>query len=151
MKRRDFITLLGGAAAWPLTARAQQGERVQHIGSLQGHSADNPAAQSSLAAFTQRLQELGWAEGRNLHIDYYCAAGDLSRTRAAAASKWSPQRGRRQLHVHLRGFASSVTPQIAAAVIPPSATRSKTSSGVPIGVIFSNSRCGNPPQAPRQR
>jgi hypothetical protein len=51
------------------------------------------------------------------------------------------------VHVHLRGFVSSVTPQIAAAVIPLSATSSKTSSGVPIDVIFSNSPCGNPPQA----
>jgi ABC-type uncharacterized transport system substrate-binding protein len=82
--RRELITLLGGAAAWPLAARAQQGERVRRIGSLQGIAADNPAAQSSRAAFTQRLQELGWTEGRNLHIDYYWAAGDLSLMRAAA-------------------------------------------------------------------
>jgi ABC-type uncharacterized transport system substrate-binding protein len=84
MKRRDFITLLGGAAAWPLAARAQQGERVRRIGSLQGIAADNPAAQSSIDAFTSRLRELGWTAGRNLHIDYRWAAGDVSRIQADA-------------------------------------------------------------------
>ena len=85
MRRRNFIALLGGAAAaWPLAARAQQGERMRRIGVLQSLAADDPAAKSSIAAFTQRLQELGWAEGRNLHVDYYWAAGDLSRVRAAA-------------------------------------------------------------------
>jgi hypothetical protein len=57
MKRRNFIALLGGAAVWPLAARAQQGERVRRIGSLQGIAADNPAAQSFIDAFTSRLQE----------------------------------------------------------------------------------------------
>src|SRR5262245_63106714 len=85
MRRREFITLLGGgAAAWPLAAPAQQDERVRRIGVLQNLAADYPAAKSSIAAFTHRLQELGWAEGRNLHVDYYWAAGDLSRVRAAA-------------------------------------------------------------------
>jgi putative ABC transport system substrate-binding protein len=84
MRRREFIALLGGAAVWPLAARAQKPEQVRRIGLLQGIGGDNTAAQSSLAAFTQRLQELGWTEGRNLHIDYYWAAGDLSRMRAAA-------------------------------------------------------------------
>ena len=65
MKRREFITLLGGAAAWPLAARAQQPERMRRVGALMGY----PEAQSELASFLQELQKLGWVEGRNLRID----------------------------------------------------------------------------------
>src|SRR5262249_60987449 len=72
------------AGTWPLAVRAQQSQRVRRIGALQSLAADDLAAKSSIAAFTHRLQELGWAEGRNLHVDYYWAAGDLSRVRAAA-------------------------------------------------------------------
>jgi putative tryptophan/tyrosine transport system substrate-binding protein len=64
MRRREFITLLGGAAAWPLSARAQ-GERMRRIGVLMGY----PEAQSEFASFVQELQKLGWAEGRNLRTD----------------------------------------------------------------------------------
>src|SRR5262245_22489994 len=70
MKRRDFITLLGGtAAAWPLAARAQHSERVRRIGVLMGHVAIDPEGQSRLAAFLQGLQETGWNVGRNLWIE----------------------------------------------------------------------------------
>ena len=69
MKRRDFITLFGGATAWPLAARAQQGERMRRIGVLMGIAADDPAGQVRLAAFLQGLQQLGWTEGRNVRID----------------------------------------------------------------------------------
>jgi putative ABC transport system substrate-binding protein len=65
MKRRSFITLLGGAVAWPLAARAQQPERMRRIGVLMGY----PEAQSEFASFVQELQKLGWAEGRNLRTD----------------------------------------------------------------------------------
>jgi putative tryptophan/tyrosine transport system substrate-binding protein len=65
VKRRAFITLLGGAAAWPLTARAQQPEQIRRIGVLMGY----PEAQSEFASFVQELQKLGWAEGRNLRTD----------------------------------------------------------------------------------
>ena len=65
MRRREFISLLGGAAAWPLAARAQQPERIRRIGVLMGY----PEAQSEFASFVQELQKLGWAEGRNLRID----------------------------------------------------------------------------------
>ena len=69
MKRREFITLLGGAAAaWPVAARAQ-GERMRRIGVLLNSAADDPAAQSRLTAFLQGLQELGWTHGRNVRID----------------------------------------------------------------------------------
>ena len=63
MKRRAFITLLGGAAVWPLTARAQQGERMRHVGVLMPSAADDPVGQIRLGAFLQGLQPLGWVVG----------------------------------------------------------------------------------------
>jgi len=62
MKRREFITLLSGAAAWPLAARAQQGERVRRIGVLMGYDENEPVAKTWVSAFTQALAELGWTE-----------------------------------------------------------------------------------------
>src|SRR6476619_5530852 len=71
MRRRDFITLVGGAAAWPVGARAQQPERVRRIAMLSGFAASDLEAQARIAAFKQGLKELGWEEGRrNLHIDF---------------------------------------------------------------------------------
>jgi len=84
LKRRDFITLFGGATAWPLAARAQQGERMRRIGVLMGIAADDPAGQVRLAAFLQGLQQLGWTEGRNVRIDIRWGAGDAERNRALA-------------------------------------------------------------------
>jgi putative tryptophan/tyrosine transport system substrate-binding protein len=69
LRRRDFITLLGGAAAWPLAARAQQRERMRRIGVLMNLAADDTEAQARLAAFQQGLGKLGWSEGRNIHLD----------------------------------------------------------------------------------
>jgi putative tryptophan/tyrosine transport system substrate-binding protein len=69
MKRRTFITLLGGAATWPLAARAQQPERVRRIGVLMGYAESDLDAQAKVAAFQAGLQKLGWAEGRNIQID----------------------------------------------------------------------------------
>jgi putative ABC transport system substrate-binding protein len=69
MRRREFISLLGGAAAsWPLAARAQQGERMQRVGGLLGLVANDPEGQARLARFQQALQQLGWIEGRNLRM-----------------------------------------------------------------------------------
>jgi putative tryptophan/tyrosine transport system substrate-binding protein len=86
MKRRDFITLLGGAAAaWPLAASAQQQERMRRIGVLMGQGEDDPEAQARVAAFEQGLQQLGWSDGRNVRIDRRWAAGDAGRTRRYAA------------------------------------------------------------------
>jgi putative ABC transport system substrate-binding protein len=76
MKRRAFITLLGGAAAWPLAARAQQGEQMRRIGVLMNLSESEAAAQGSVAAFRQRLNDLGWADSRNTQIEIRWAAGD---------------------------------------------------------------------------
>jgi putative tryptophan/tyrosine transport system substrate-binding protein len=84
MKRRGFITVLCGAAAWPLAARAQQGDRIRRVGVLMGYAEDDPESQSWLAAFKQRLTALGWTEGRNLRIDTFWAAGDVSRATAFA-------------------------------------------------------------------
>src|SRR5262245_44028083 len=84
--RREFISLLGGAAAaWPLAARAQQGERMRRIGVLTPFAADDPEAQARVAAFVHGLQQLGWTDGRNLRIDIRWGAGDAERIRRNAA------------------------------------------------------------------
>jgi putative tryptophan/tyrosine transport system substrate-binding protein len=70
MKRRDFITLLAGAAAWPLAARAQQGERMRRVGMLMNTQADDPLGQPRAATFQETLQELGWIEGKSVKVDY---------------------------------------------------------------------------------
>src|SRR5215813_11573525 len=83
MTRREFITLLGGAAvAWPLAARAQQAERMRRITVLMNNAEDDPEGQARAAAFRQGLQALGWTEGKNLHIDWYWTAGDVGRIRS---------------------------------------------------------------------
>ena len=80
MRRRDFITLLGGAAAaWPLAARAQQSQQMRRIGVLMGWNERDREAQSNLAAFVQELQQLGWTDGRNMRIDYRWSNGDVDR------------------------------------------------------------------------
>jgi putative ABC transport system substrate-binding protein len=76
VRRREFITLLGGAAAWPLAARAQQPERVRRVGVLMSTSQDNPEGQARIAAFLQGLQQLGWTDGRNIRIDTRWGADD---------------------------------------------------------------------------
>jgi putative ABC transport system substrate-binding protein len=86
LKRRQFITLLGGAAAaWPVAVRAQQTERMRRIGVLMHTAADEPESQARLAAFMQGLQESGWAIGRNLRIDYRWSVGDSARLYKDAA------------------------------------------------------------------
>jgi putative ABC transport system substrate-binding protein len=86
MKRREFITLLGGAAAaWPIAARAQQPDRVRRIGALMTLAADNPDAQANIAAFRLALQQLGWTDGRNVRIELRWGAGDAGNIRKHAA------------------------------------------------------------------
>src|SRR5262245_20397888 len=70
LKRREFITLLGGAAAWPLAARAQQRKPMRRIGALMPYAANDPQVQARNAAFLQGLQQLGWSVGNNVQIDY---------------------------------------------------------------------------------
>jgi putative ABC transport system substrate-binding protein len=79
MKRRSFITILGGAAAWPLAARAQQGDRVRRIGVLIGGDENDLVVNPFVSAFTQALAALGWTEGRNVRMDLRRAGGDLNR------------------------------------------------------------------------
>jgi len=69
IRRREFITLLGGAVAWPLAARAQQAERVRRIGVLMNTAADDPEGQARKTAFVQALQQFGWTDGRNGRIE----------------------------------------------------------------------------------
>jgi putative ABC transport system substrate-binding protein len=83
-KRRKFLTLLGGAAAWPLAARAQQDERVRRIGVLLPHDQDSPVAQARIAVL-QELQQLGWTDGRNVEIDIRWAGPNAEKLRKHAA------------------------------------------------------------------
>ena len=85
MRRREFITLLGGAAVWPLGARAQQPERMRRVGVLNSIAADDPQSQRRMTAFVQGLQQLGWTEGRNVRIEIRWGAGDSGRLRQYAA------------------------------------------------------------------
>jgi putative ABC transport system substrate-binding protein len=80
--RREFITLLGGAAAWPLAVRAQQGDRVRRIGVLMPGDENDPYWKPRLSAFTQALADLGWTVGRNMRMDLRWGGGDANRIRA---------------------------------------------------------------------
>jgi putative ABC transport system substrate-binding protein len=84
MKRRQFIAGLGAAAAWPLAARAQQGDRVRRVGVLIGGDENDPVYKSRASAFTQALAGLGWTDGRNMRVDLRWAGGDINRIRALA-------------------------------------------------------------------
>src|SRR5262245_33786325 len=85
MKRREFLSLVGGAAAWPLSARAQQPERTRRIGVMTGIATNDAETKVRVGAFSQELQRLGWAEGRNIRIDLRGADGKLSVARKIAA------------------------------------------------------------------
>jgi putative ABC transport system substrate-binding protein len=85
LKRRQFITLLGGAAAWPLAARAQQSERMRRISVLMNRTSDSVDGQARFAAFRQTLQDLGWSDGGNMRIDARWGGNDVSLTRKYAA------------------------------------------------------------------
>src|SRR5258705_10652883 len=85
LKRREFITLLGGAAAWPLTARAQQGERMRRIGVLLPAAADDAVFQARVGAFLQELALLGWTIGRNVQIETRWSGGKADDARRYAA------------------------------------------------------------------
>ena len=85
MRRREFITLLGGAAAvWPFAARAQQGERMRRIGVLMNVAAADPEGQAQVAAFLQALQQLGWTEGRTVRIETRWGENDVELDRRYA-------------------------------------------------------------------
>src|SRR5215468_15164 len=84
MNRRSFITLLGSAAAWPLAARAQQGNRVRRIGVLMPYDENDPVPKRRLSAFTQALADSGWTDNRNLRMDLRWGGGDANRIQALA-------------------------------------------------------------------
>ena len=85
MRRRDFIAGLGGRAAWPLTAHAQQADRKRRIGVLMNVAADDPEGQAGVAAFQQVLQQVGWSDGRNVRIDIRWGENDVDRDRRYAS------------------------------------------------------------------
>jgi len=85
MRRREFISLLGGVAAWPLAGHAQQADRMKRIGALMSIPIDDPQALPRATAFAQGLQELGWTVGRNVQINYRWGATDAERARKAAS------------------------------------------------------------------
>src|SRR2546426_8842821 len=85
MRRRKFITLLGGTLAWPLAASAQQADRVRRIGVLMPLAESDPEGRARIAAFREGLGKLGWTEGREVQIEYRWFAGDPERAQAYAA------------------------------------------------------------------
>jgi putative ABC transport system substrate-binding protein len=84
MRRREFISALGGAAAWPLAARAQQRDRVRRIGVLMGWDENDPVGTTYVSTFTQALVDLGWTDGRNVRMDLRWGGTDTNRLRALA-------------------------------------------------------------------
>jgi putative tryptophan/tyrosine transport system substrate-binding protein len=84
VKRRKFISLVGGAAAWPLAVLAQQADRMRRIGVVMAYTESDPNGQVQVAAFRQQLQKLGWMEGSNIQIEFRYAADDPARIRALA-------------------------------------------------------------------
>jgi putative ABC transport system substrate-binding protein len=110
LKRREFITLLGGAAAsWPLAARAQQPERMRRVGVLMPWTADNAEGQSRLTAFAQALQQLGWIVGQNIRIDYRLGDG-----RADAMRKYATELVALAPDVILASSSASLSPLLQA-------------------------------------
>jgi putative ABC transport system substrate-binding protein len=122
MRRRDFITLLGGAAAWPLAARTQQGGRMRRIGVLMQLTADDPEGPPRITAFAQGLQEAGWVLGRNLRIDYRWGGADNAE-------------GRRKLAAELVALAPDVLVASGAASLDPLLQTTRTVPIVFAGVI----------------
>src|ERR1700731_475449 len=85
MRRREFITLIGGAASWPLAAQAQQSQRMRRVGVLMSTAAGDLESMARYTAFLDRLQELGWSDGRNVRIDLRWVAGSADRALKYAA------------------------------------------------------------------
>jgi putative ABC transport system substrate-binding protein len=95
LQRREFITGLGGAAVWPVAARAQQRERMRRIGVFMVYPADDPAGSARVEAFHKGLQQAGWTEGRNIQIDLRWAASDPDDIRKHATDLAMPPPRRR--------------------------------------------------------
>ena len=88
IRRRDFIAGLGGAAAWPIALRAQQGDRVRRIGMLLPYDENDPLGKANISAFTQALADLGWTDGRNMRMDVRSTGADINRCKRSRRS-WS--------------------------------------------------------------
>ena len=84
IRRREFITLLGGAATWPLAARAQQAERQRRVAFLHPYAENDPEVRARVVAFRQGLEALGWTEGRNIRVEHLYSGGDLDKIQAYA-------------------------------------------------------------------
>ena len=84
MRRREFIAGLGSAAAWPVVARAQQGDRIRRIGVLISGDENDPVAKTSLSAFAQALADLGWTDGRNVRMEVRWTGDGINRIRVLA-------------------------------------------------------------------
>jgi putative ABC transport system substrate-binding protein len=96
MRRREFITFVGGAAVvWPLAARAQEGERARRIGMLTGLAGEDAQTKARIAAFLEELQKFGWTEARNLRVDTRAGAGNPASLRKYAAELSSSMRRRK--------------------------------------------------------
>ena len=137
MRRREFITLLGGASAWPLAARAQQDERMRRIGVLTGSGGpDDPDVKERYAALVQRLQQMGWSEGRNLRIEAHWTASepDDLRKRAAELVALAPD-------VIVAGGTSTVAPLLQATRTVP-IVFAGTADPVGAGLVASLARPG---------
>jgi putative ABC transport system substrate-binding protein len=129
MKRREFMTLVGGAAAWPLVARAQQGELVRRIGVLASLAEDHPEMKLRVAAFREGLERLGWSEGRNVRIDYrFASAGSPNADQARPLAK------------ELLALQPDV---IVAQSTPVTAAFQRESDAIPIVFIFVNDPIGS--------
>ena len=90
MRRREFITLVGGAVSWPIAVRAQQPERIRRVGVLMPYGKDNPEVQPRIAAFIDELQQLGWIDGRNLQIEYRWGTSDLQKAAMELVASSAP-------------------------------------------------------------
>src|SRR6516162_2492942 len=119
LKRREIITLLSSAAAWPLAARAQQPERTRRVGALMAFSESNPEHRSLIDTFMQGLARLGWVEGRNVQIDVRWAGGDVGRMRAFA-----------------KQLAEQQPDVILAGTTPVTAALQRETGTIPIGVVI---------------
>ena len=120
LRRREFITLLGGAAVWPLAAaRAQQGNRMRRIGVLMWGEENDSVPKTFVSAFIQALADLGWADGRNLRMDLRSHGGDIDRIQALAQE-----------------FVGSQRDIILADSIPPTVALQRETRTIPI--VFAN-------------
>ena len=125
MRRRKFLTLLGGAAAWPLAARAQQGGRMRRIGVLMGPFDENdPVAKAGVSAFIQALAGLGWTVGRNLRIDLRQYGDDTIRKELVGlqpdiiVTTTTPATVALQLETRTIPIVASVSEPVASGIVP---------------------------------